>query len=72
MTAIPITFTYNGTTLGLNWGVTGWYLQAQTNSASVGLTNNWVDVPGSTGLTSTTITVDPKQPTVFYRLSSVP
>jgi len=48
----------------------GWILQAQTNDSNTGLTpsSNWVDVPGSALITNTVITVDPKQPAVFYRM----
>ena len=36
-------------------------LQQQTNNASVGLANNWVDVPGSGSITSTNITINPAE-----------
>jgi autotransporter-associated beta strand protein len=65
-----ITATFNGTTLGLSWPADhlGWILQAQTNSLSVGLSTNWVDVTGSGSSTTATITVNPAAATVFYRL----
>jgi len=47
----------------------GWYLQSQTNSL-VG--NNWVDVPGSSSVTSVNVNIDPNNESVFYRLSSSP
>lgn len=60
---------YAGNMLTLSWpDNAGWTLQMQTNSLSSGLGTNWVDVPGSTGITSTNITVDPAKPAVFYRL----
>jgi hypothetical protein len=40
----------------------------QTNALTVGISNNWVDVPGSAATTSTNIVVNPALPTVFYRL----
>jgi hypothetical protein len=46
----------------------GWILQCQTNSASIGISSNWVDVPGSSSVTSENYTIDPVNPTVFYRL----
>jgi autotransporter-associated beta strand protein len=58
-------------TLTLGWpNNLGWILQAQTNDSNMGLTpsSNWVDVPGSALITNTVITVDPKQPAVFYRM----
>src|ERR1035438_9340215 len=59
----PIIVSFNGTTLSLSWPTnSGWTLQAQTNTLGTGLSPaaaNWVDlVPGSTGITSTNITVD--------------
>lgn len=64
-----ITNSVSGNTLTLSWPAgQGWLLQVQTNSLSIGLGTNWVDVPGSTGISSTNITLNPTQPTVFYRL----
>jgi autotransporter-associated beta strand protein len=62
-------FSVSSGILTLSWPTNaGWTLQQQTNSLSIGLSTNWVDVPGSTGITSTNITMDPTKPTVFYRL----
>jgi hypothetical protein len=47
---------------------TGWILQAQTNSLSNGLGTNWVDVADATGTNQTTVTSDPSNGGVFYRL----
>jgi autotransporter-associated beta strand protein len=65
-----ITFSVSGNTLSLSWPSDhlGWILQQQTNSLSVGLGTNWIDVPGSSSITSTNITVNSALPTVFYRL----
>jgi len=54
----------------LSWpvGHTGWTLQVQTNSLSVGLSSNWVNVPGSTTTNSVTVPVVPANGAVFYRL----
>lgn len=56
--------------LTLSWPASyqGWILQQQTNSANLGSGIGWVDLPGSTSLTSTNITINPAMPTVFYRL----
>lgn len=67
-----ITFSVSGSTLSLSWPSThlGWILQTQTNSASVGLATNWVDVPGSSTITATNMTINPAPPVRFFRLRS--
>jgi hypothetical protein len=68
--AMPyLTNSISGKTLTLSWPAgQGWVLQVQTNNLSKGLGTNWVDVPGSSSMSSTNITVDPAMPTTFYRL----
>jgi hypothetical protein len=64
-----ITNSISGNTLTLTWpSGQGWTLEAQTNSISTGLSpTGWSAVPGvSDG--SAIITIDPANPTVFYRL----
>ncbi|MGH7942902.1 MAG: LamG-like jellyroll fold domain-containing protein, partial [Limisphaerales bacterium] len=65
-----LVFAVTGNQLTLSWPAshTGWTLQAQTNSLSVGLSNNWVNVSGSTSTNQITFTIDPANGTVFYRL----
>lgn len=66
-----ITAVVSGTTLTLSWPAdhTGWILQAQTNALSSGLSSDtWFDVAGSTGNNTNIITINPTNPTVFYRL----
>jgi fibronectin-binding autotransporter adhesin len=65
-----ITATVSGGTLTLLWPADhlGWILQAQTNNLSAGLSTNWVDVTGSSSNNTNTITINPANPTVFYRL----
>jgi hypothetical protein len=68
-----IAFSVNGSTLTIGWPGThlGWLLQSQTNSLSVGLTTpaiTWFDVSGSDTITQKVITINPANPTVFYRL----
>jgi fibronectin-binding autotransporter adhesin len=66
----PIVFTVSGNILTLSWPADhlGWHLQVQTNSIAVGLGTNWVTLPGSDAVTSTNITLDPVNGSVFYRL----
>ncbi len=70
-TSSPVmTNTLSGKTLTLSWpaGHLGWRLEVQTNSLTTGLDNNWFTVPNSTSVTSVSVTVNPTNPTVFYRL----
>ena len=61
----------SGSSLALSWPTnSGWILQTQTNSLNIGLGTNWVDVPGSSSTTSTNITINPANPTMFFRLRS--
>jgi hypothetical protein len=69
--SIPATLTnsVSGGTLSLSWPAgEGWRLQAQTNSRATGLWTNWAYVTDGSA-SSTNITVDSTQPTVFYRLA---
>jgi fibronectin-binding autotransporter adhesin len=61
-----ITMSATGGVLNLSWPADhqGWTLQQNTNL----VTPNWQDVPGSTGINSTNITIDPNTPSIFYRL----
>jgi autotransporter-associated beta strand protein len=62
-----LNFTPNGNNLRLSW--TGSFkLQAQTNSLNG---TNWADYPGG-GTSPVTITIDPANASVFFRLVSVP
>ncbi len=60
----------SGSTLTLNWPAeyAGWILQVQTNSLSVGLGTNWVNVPGSDVANSATIAINSADGSGFYRL----
>ena len=46
----------------------GWRLQVQTNSLSVGLSNNWLTVPNSIATNQMTFPINPAVGCVFYRL----
>ena len=65
-----ISFTVSGGSLTLLWPAdhTGWRLQFQTNSLTVGLVINWVDVPDSNLTNSVALPVDATMDSVFYRL----
>jgi autotransporter-associated beta strand protein len=56
--------------LTLSWPADhiGWHLQTQTNSVSVGLNSNWLDVPNSIATNQMTFALDPTAGCVFYRL----
>jgi len=60
----------SGNQLTLAWPADhiGWTLQSQTNSLNTGLTTTWYDVDGSTTTNQVIITIDPANPTVFYRM----
>lgn len=59
-----------GNTLQISWPADhlGWWLQAQTNSASVGLGTNWFKVPNSSTVNQMSLPIDPANPAVFFRL----
>jgi fibronectin-binding autotransporter adhesin len=67
---IPITYIVSGSFLTLSWPADhiGWRLQAQTNSISVGLSTNWLDIPNSSATNQMTFSLDPTAGCDFYRL----
>jgi len=69
----PITpaVTGGGNTLNLSWpsGWIGMLLQAETNKLNIGLTNNWVTIPGTDAGNTYSTTIIKTNPTVFYRLA---
>jgi hypothetical protein len=63
-----LTNSVSGGTLNLSWPAgQSWRLEMQTNSLTTGLSTNWTDVTPGTA-SSTNITINANQPTVFYRL----
>lgn len=63
-----LNMTQTGNVLNFSWD--GSYkLQAQTNTLSVGLSNNWGDYPGG-GTSPVSVTMDPSKGTVFFRLAT--
>ena len=69
-TVPTLTNSVSGSTLTLSWAAdhVGYSLQTQTNALSAGLGATWFPVVNSTSTNVVTVTVDPTQPTVFYRL----
>ncbi|MGH7954225.1 MAG: LamG domain-containing protein, partial [Limisphaerales bacterium] len=65
-----IVFSMTGNQLTLSWPSdhTGWTLQVQTNSLSVGISTNWFDVKGSTNVDQMIIPINLTNGSVFYRL----
>jgi len=60
-----------GNNLQFTWTGSGYKLQAQTNSLSVGISNNWGDYPGG-GTSPVSVTIDSANGSVFFRLISTP
>jgi hypothetical protein len=60
----------SGGNLNLSWpsSQTGWILQAQTNSLAIGISTNWVTVPGSTNVNQVSFPINHALGSVFYRL----
>ncbi|MGC3956972.1 MAG: hypothetical protein QM813_03090 [Verrucomicrobiota bacterium] len=59
-----------GNQLVLSWPAdhAGWTLQTQTNALNIGLSSNWVDVPGSGEATQFSVPISGNNGSVFYRL----
>jgi hypothetical protein len=69
-TPTSIMFAVSGNQLMLNWPAdhTGGRLQAQTNSLSVGIGANWVDVANAETTNRVIIPINPVSGNVFYRM----
>ena len=69
-TPTNITVTVVGTTLQVTWPAdhTGWWLETQTNTLSVGLHTNWFTVSGSAATNQLWLPIDPANGSVFLRL----
>jgi len=68
-TAPLLDYNYSAGVLTISWSGSGFRLQAQTNSLSVGLNGNWSDYPGG-GTSPVGVTVDKTKGSVFFRLSN--
>ena len=73
-TPTNLSFSVSSGILTLSWpsNYLGWVLQAQTNSATTGLTTNWVTIPNSSVVTATNIFLNKNNPSAFYRLMYQP
>ena len=68
-TPVNLTNSVHGNILTLSWPAgQNWTLQMQTNSLTIGLNNDWVDVPGSAEISFTNIAINVNLPATFYRL----
>jgi plastocyanin/glucose/arabinose dehydrogenase len=56
--------------LDLSWLMTGSQLQSQTNAPGVGLSTNWVAVPGSETTNRVVVPIHSASGSVFYRLTT--
>jgi autotransporter-associated beta strand protein len=70
LSATSLTFSNSNGQLQLNWPVDhiGWRLQTQTNSTSMGLGTNWVDVPNSNQTNQFSAPINAQNGSVFLRL----
>ena len=67
--AFVLVSSVTGNQLTLSWpDHLGWLVQAQTNALNTGLGNNWKTWTNTATLTNITITINPADPTVFYRM----
>ncbi len=68
-----LSFAPSGGNLNFSWpgGVGTFKLQAQTNTANVGITGVWFDYPGG-GSNPVSVPMDSANPTVFFRLAPLP
>ena len=65
-----LSYAVAGNTLSLSWPAShlGWILQQQTNSVSIGLGTNWIDLPGTAGLVATNVSINRAASPTFFRL----
>lgn len=69
-----ILFSVSRGNLTLSWPADhiGWTLQSETNTLSVGISTNWVNVPNSTTINQIIIPMNLTNGSVFYRLIYTP
>jgi len=64
-----VSYSINGGQMKVTWpaNYTGWILQAQTNPVTVGISTNWVDVPGTASLDTMSFPISVTN-CVFFRM----
>ena len=67
--SVRLTARFSGNLVDLSWPAAGARLQAQVNPPGVGLTKNWLDVPGSTVTNRVVIPINQANGTAFFRLA---
>ena len=67
---IALNFAISAGKIQLNWPIdhTGWRLEAQTNSSSLGLGTNWTTIASSMSTNTLQIPINATNPSVFFRL----
>jgi hypothetical protein len=67
-TPTNLSYSVAGNSLTLSWPANylGWILQS--NAVGIASSGNWFPIPGTAGATQYTLTLDPAQANVFYRL----
>ncbi|HWF18033.1 MAG TPA: Ig-like domain-containing protein [Verrucomicrobiae bacterium] len=68
LASLRLTLQENGNQLDISWPTIAGHLQAQTNNSTGGLGTNWVNVPGSAATNHVTVSINPSNGSVFYRL----
>jgi autotransporter-associated beta strand protein len=65
-----ITAVVSGNLLILSWPAdhTGWRLRTQNNSLSIGISTNWVDVPGAASVNSVNVPINAMNGSVFFQM----
>ncbi|HEX4122238.1 MAG TPA: MBG domain-containing protein [Verrucomicrobiae bacterium] len=67
-TPITVSVSQTGSQLTIGWPAPYLGYTLETNSTDIGNPDDWFPYAGSTGTTSETITIDPTQTNVFFRL----
>ncbi len=68
LVALRLGFQRNGSQLDISWPTITGHLETQTSSTSTGLGSNWVTVPGSSATNHVSVTINPANGAVFFRL----
>jgi len=69
LASVRLAFHVAGNMLDISWPVAGGRLQAQANGPGLGITTDWITVPGSTATNHVVIPIDPANGSAFFRLA---